>query len=130
MSFTLLVIQFNSFKPITGTRYNARGLTNSHVSNHVETEQIIIAKMHMSFVQVRGSIPLLWSQQPCVKYTPKLIWTTDEELTRAHFFELEKQYGKITVVNLVNTRGYEGGICEGLMSLSQSCPSVKYESCI
>ena len=48
------------------------------VANFVETEQILELKPHSSskapvvcsFVQIRGSIPLLWSQIPNVKYKP------------------------------------------------------------
>jgi len=48
------------------------------VANFVETEQLVElraessskAAVVSSFVQVRGSIPLLWSQIPSVKYKP------------------------------------------------------------
>jgi len=48
------------------------------VANFVETEQIVELKPRdsskpavvSSFIQVRGSIPLLWSQIPNVKYKP------------------------------------------------------------
>ena len=45
------------------------------VANFVETEQIVEittpkAKYISAFVQIRGSIPLLWSQIPSVKYKP------------------------------------------------------------
>ncbi len=48
------------------------------VANFVETEQIVELaprdgskpRVVSSFVQIRGSIPLLWSQIPNVKYKP------------------------------------------------------------
>jgi len=40
------------------------------VANYVETEQIISYLDHqVSFVQVRGSVPVFWSQ-PGIKYRP------------------------------------------------------------
>lgn len=47
------------------------------VANQVETEQLVEVKaddgsqpLVSSFVQMRGSIPLLWSQIPNIKYKP------------------------------------------------------------
>jgi hypothetical protein len=45
------------------------------VANFVETEQLVTLRgpsgpVTSSFVQVRGSIPLLWSQIPNIKYKP------------------------------------------------------------
>ena len=54
-----------------GTRYKRRGLDEEEkVANYVETEQIVLYHSHaLSFVQVRGSTPILWSQ-PGLKYRP------------------------------------------------------------
>ena len=45
------------------------------MANFVETEQLVEAatpqgRVVSAFVQVRGSIPLLWSQIPNIKYKP------------------------------------------------------------
>ena len=45
------------------------------VANFVETEQLVevttpSGTVVSSFVQIRGSIPLLWSQIPNIKYKP------------------------------------------------------------
>lgn len=45
------------------------------MANFVETEQLVVLSdgsntVTSSFVQVRGSIPLLWSQIPNIKYKP------------------------------------------------------------
>jgi hypothetical protein len=47
-----------------GTRYKKRGVDEAgNVGNYVETEQIFKYNKHVvSFVQVRGSIPIFWSQ--------------------------------------------------------------------
>lgn len=52
-------------------RYKRRGVDeNGECANYVETEQIIAYQHHeVSFVQVRGSVPVFWSQ-PGYKYRP------------------------------------------------------------
>lgn len=52
-------------------RYKRRGVDeDGEVANYVETEQLITYQMHeVSFVQVRGSVPVFWSQ-PGFKYRP------------------------------------------------------------
>ena len=49
----------------TGARYLMRGADpQGHVANFVETEQLIESEgIVSSFVQIRGSIPLIWSQK-------------------------------------------------------------------
>lgn len=51
------------------------GFLQGVVANFVETEQLVEVKtpsgmVLSSFVQIRGSIPLLWSQVPNIKYKP------------------------------------------------------------
>ena len=48
-----------------GTRYNARGIDDEgQVANFVETEQLtyINRQRVLSFVQIRGSVPVFWEQ--------------------------------------------------------------------
>ncbi|CAH1784736.1 unnamed protein product [Owenia fusiformis] len=54
-----------------GTRYKRRGLdADGHCANYVETEQIVEFASHkVAFVQVRGSVPVYWSQTGS-KYRP------------------------------------------------------------
>jgi phosphatidylinositol 4-phosphatase len=54
-----------------GTRYKRRGIDDEgYVANYVETEQILSLRQHqISFTQIRGSVPLYWSQ-PGYKYRP------------------------------------------------------------
>ncbi len=59
-----------------GTRFYRRGIDSEHnVANFAETEEIILHPdgAVSSFVQVRGSIPVFWSQEPSLKYTPKAV---------------------------------------------------------
>ena len=58
------------------------------VANFVETEQLIeIASpkgsVLSSFVQVRGSIPLMWSQIPNIKYKPTTRLAPPETFSKA-----------------------------------------------
>ena len=84
-SFSLLLISRRSIYR-NGRRYNTRGVDMfGHVANFVETEQIVLQNNGLisSFVQVpfsfsyshsqiRGSIPLEWSQTPTLKYSPSI----------------------------------------------------------
>ena len=58
-----------------GTRFTRRGIdSQGNTANCVETEQILIfpnGKM-TSYVQIRGSIPVLWSSPVHCKYDPKV----------------------------------------------------------
>ncbi len=58
--------------------YSGTSFVQGTVANFVETEQVVELTPRdsskppvlSSFVQIRGSIPLLWSQIPNVKYKP------------------------------------------------------------
>ena len=74
-----------------GTRYLKRGISDGgNVANHVEIEQIVYeSNYHLfnyqsqgsfsSFVQVRGSIPLYWSQSTATTTTMTTTTTTLDE---------------------------------------------------
>ncbi|KAG2226042.1 hypothetical protein INT45_002508 [Circinella minor] len=115
-----LVTRRSRFRP--GTRFFSRGIdAEGHVSNYVETEQLvlydgpdgttpIIGKKQLSYVQTRGSIPVYWSQIINLKYTPRL-WVGESRKSlaaaRAHFDEQIRIYGPQILVNLINKKGYE-----------------------
>lgn len=67
-----------------GTRYHSRGIDmQGHVSNFVETEQIIIdgTDRISSLLQVRGSIPLYWRQNIDMRYKPIIeVYNFDENV--------------------------------------------------
>lgn len=97
-----------------GTRYHSRGIDqNGHVSNHVETEQIVkldVSQQMYSYVQTRGSVPFFWRQVINVRYTPLLVIDRREntlEAMRKHFQDQESRYGDQVVLNLLNGKGYE-----------------------
>jgi hypothetical protein len=49
----------------TGARYHMRGAdAQGYVANFVETEQLVLYDgLCSSFVQIRGSIPIIWNQR-------------------------------------------------------------------
>ncbi|RKO95679.1 Synaptojanin, partial [Caulochytrium protostelioides] len=115
-----LISRRSRFRP--GTRYNSRGIDEQgHVSNFVETEQIIQSsakQLQASYVQVRGSIPLFWAQVVCVKYVPRLSLQDPHsamtaDAIRRHFDSLCAIYGRVVAVNLTNLVGYEAPMAKG-----------------
>ncbi|KHN11008.1 Polyphosphoinositide phosphatase [Glycine soja] len=95
-------------------RYLKRGVNDrGRVANDVETEQIVLdeesgsckGKMS-SVVQMRGSIPLFWSQEAS-RFSPKpdiILQRYDPtyQATKLHFEDLAKRYGNpIIVLNLI-----------------------------
>ncbi|XP_028792327.1 phosphoinositide phosphatase SAC1 isoform X2 [Neltuma alba] len=99
-----------------GTRYLKRGVNDrGRVANDVETEQIVLDEEAGSFkgkmssvVQMRGSIPLFWSQEAS-RFSPKpdiILQRYDPtyEATKLHFEDLAQRYGNpIIVLNLIKT---------------------------
>ncbi|XP_018048607.1 PREDICTED: phosphatidylinositide phosphatase SAC2 isoform X2 [Atta colombica] len=100
-----------------GTRYKRRGVDDDgKCANYVETEQLVWYHDHqVSFVQVRGSVPVYWSQ-PGYKYKPPPRIDKDEAETQIafekHFGEELAFYGPICIVNLVEQTGKERIIWE------------------
>lgn len=115
-----------------GTRYKRRGLDeHGHCANYVETEQILQYKSHVvSFVQIRGSIPLFWSQQgykyrppPQIHKSKRLFllltpWSCfliilfpgyeeNQVALEKHISEEIELYGPVAIVNLVERTGIE-----------------------
>ena len=88
-----------------GTRYLCRGaISDGSCANLVETEQIILKKC--SFINLRGSIPLEWSQLPGFNYSPPILVTND--YVAEHNQLLQKLYEKrIFYLNLLKTEGGE-----------------------
>ncbi|KYQ94354.1 hypothetical protein DLAC_04650 [Tieghemostelium lacteum] len=99
-----------------GTRYNTRGSDLfGNVANYVETEQIlystcITGRKTFSFVQTRGSIPLIWEQsgrkiKPEIKINPDV--TINKTSFKLHFDQQIKYYGNQTIVTLLDQKGSE-----------------------
>ncbi|KAM7254653.1 hypothetical protein ACFE04_004033 [Oxalis oulophora] len=98
-----------------GPRYLKRGLNEEgSVANFVEIEQILFnvvpegeTMQISSVVQIRGSIPLFWSQKSKLNIKPKIIVSKKDanyKATKLHFEQLVKRYGRqIVVLNLLKT---------------------------
>ncbi|ORX58770.1 hypothetical protein DM01DRAFT_360054 [Hesseltinella vesiculosa] len=116
MTFALISRRSNER---AGTRYFSRGIDqDGHVSNFVETEQcmsfidITGQPLNLSFLQIRGSIPLFWGQIPNARYVPRLwyepvISSKATQSARLHFEDQLQRYGSLVLVNLINKVGYE-----------------------
>lgn len=117
-----------------GTRYFRRGIDNNgNVANFNETEQIVVATSSnpavysndnntknkiahnlvnvLSFLQIRGSIPLHWAEINNLQYKPQLAVSRNLNVNSSylHFKSLFNDYecDKVYVVNLVNSKGHE-----------------------
>ncbi|XP_034485744.1 phosphatidylinositide phosphatase SAC2 isoform X1 [Drosophila innubila] len=109
--FTLALVSRRS-RHRAGTRYKRRGVDEKgNCANYVETEQILSFRHHqLSFTQVRGSVPIFWSQ-PGYKYRPPP--RLDRGLAETHqAFELHftkelSIYERVCIVNLVEQSGKE-----------------------
>lgn len=108
-----------------GLRYTVRGADiKGHVANFVETEQIVShGDTFVSFVQVRGSAPVLWAQRAALAYKPiPTLKNVDaggkgslgQTAFESHFKRLSSVYGPVTAVSLIETDGREGGISKEL----------------
>lgn len=96
-----------------GTRYKKRGLDeNGKCANYVETEQIFTYGTHtVSFVCVRGSVPLFWSQVGHKYRPPPRLERSEVENSQAfgrHFEEEFNIYGdNVVAINLIERTGRE-----------------------
>ncbi|KAL5062580.1 hypothetical protein RYX36_024317 [Vicia faba] len=114
--FNMIIIARRS-RHYAGTRYLKRGVNKrGRVANDVETEQIVFADASdgspmqiSSVVQLRGSIPLFWSQEASpLNMKPDIILSHKDamfEATKLHFDNLVTRYGNpIIILNLIKTR--------------------------
>ncbi|KAK4163595.1 Phosphatidylinositide phosphatase SAC2 [Cladorrhinum sp. PSN259] len=121
--FDITVISRRSVKR-AGLRYLRRGIDEEgNVANSVETEQILSssdatwdpnAKVY-SFVQIRGSFPVFFSQSPySLKPVPVLQHSPDSNYAalKKHFDGLRQKYDSVQIVNLVEKHGVEAPIGE------------------
>ncbi|XP_076043894.1 phosphatidylinositide phosphatase spermathreecae isoform X2 [Oratosquilla oratoria] len=119
-AYTLSLISRRS-RHRAGTRYKRRGVDESgRVANYVETEQIISFSHHrVAFLQVRGSVPVYWSQ-PGYKYRPPPRLDKDTTETAAaftkHFEEEVVRFGQVVCVNLVAQTGKEKVIADAYLN--------------
>ncbi|KAF8275070.1 SacI homology domain-containing protein [Lactarius quietus] len=122
-----------------GLRYQRRGVDDeAHVANFVETETVIRLDREnivniFSHVQIRGSIPLFWTQSGAgLKPPPQLSQeTTHQQNLKAlsrHFTRMLPTYGPHTIVNLAERHGKEGVLTNAYREYVEEAqlPDVKY----
>ncbi|KAI5926943.1 SacI homology domain-containing protein [Camillea tinctor] len=114
--YMISVISRRSVKR-AGLRYLRRGIDDEgYTANSVETEQILStpswdpsSKIY-SFVQVRGSIPIFFTQSPYSLKPIPVVQHSPEANFRAfkkHMDRLGQNYGSLQLVNLVERHGVE-----------------------
>ncbi|KAG6817615.1 hypothetical protein H0H87_006243 [Tephrocybe sp. NHM501043] len=132
-----------------GTRYFRRGIDHEgHVANFNETEQLLLVEgpttpgaqristdmfaTKLSFVQIRGSIPVFWAEVNTLRYKPDLQIMDLQEtanMMKAHLQEQVSIYGNQYLVSLVNHKGYEKPVKEAYERYvtELNLPNVRYE---
>lgn len=124
--FVLTLISRRSTKR-SGLRYLRRGIDDEgYVANFAETEQILSSADWSSqipirsFLQIRGSIPLYYSQSP-YSFKPAVVFQNspqaNEKAYSKHFQMLKNHYGAIQIAVLVDRHGNEKAIGESYESL-------------
>ncbi|KAG2157447.1 SacI homology domain-containing protein [Suillus clintonianus] len=104
-----------------GLRYQRRGVDDeAQVANFVETEVIMRVQRNgisnvFSYVQIRGSIPLFWTQsgysmKPPPILAPERTPAQNLDAIKRHFRHSVPVYGPHTIVNLAEQHGKEGMI--------------------
>ncbi|XP_010253772.1 PREDICTED: phosphoinositide phosphatase SAC8 isoform X2 [Nelumbo nucifera] len=116
-----------------GTRMWRRGANlEGDTANFIETEQLFeFEGFRSSFLQIRGSIPLLWEQIVDLSYKPRLRIINHEETPKAverHFHDLTQRYGETVAVDLTDKHGDEGQLSMAYASEMEKLPHVRYVS--
>lgn len=113
----------------SGMRFLVRGIDkNGNVANFAETEQIVIYKRPssdivdvISYLQLRGSIPIFWTQMPNLQLNPTILFDSDNRENYSAFEKhtntITKDYGKVVFINLIDKKGDQNNIGEYLNSL-------------
>lgn len=116
-----------------GTRMWRRGANlEGDTANFIETEQLLEYKgFRSSFLQVRGSIPLLWEQIVDLSYKPRLNIIHHEETPKVlerHFHDLSQRYGDILALDLTDKDGDEGQLSRAYAAEMEKLQNVRYVS--
>ncbi|KAG6878600.1 hypothetical protein C0993_003055 [Termitomyces sp. T159_Od127] len=95
-----------------GTRFNTRGVDDDgNTANFVETETVFCTDQHcVSYVQVRGSVPLFWEQQGLQTFGQRIQITRPQASQPAferHFLQLMDEYGAVHAINLLGSKENE-----------------------
>eukprot|EP01098_Paradermamoeba_levis_P012311 TRINITY_DN5363_c0_g1_i1.p1 TRINITY_DN5363_c0_g1~~TRINITY_DN5363_c0_g1_i1.p1 ORF type:complete len:602 (-),score=219.09 TRINITY_DN5363_c0_g1_i1:139-1899(-) len=105
-----------------GTRYTRRGCDpKGDAANNVETEQIVVHQDNVeAFVQTRGSVPVVWRQNPTLKYNPPIRVAASNTVCfnafQTHVRKQMEKYGKQVLVSLIDQKGRELGLYNSYVS--------------
>ncbi|WJX82148.1 Phosphoinositide phosphatase sac8 [Trifolium repens] len=114
-----------------GTRMWRRGANfEGDTANFIETEQLLeLEEFKFSFLQVRGSIPILWEQIVDLSYKPHLRVINHEQthnIVERHFHDLSQRYGDVLAVDLTDKHGEEGQLSAAYAAEMQNQQNVRY----
>lgn len=96
-----------------GTRFNVRGVNDhGHVANFVETEIVIhLNQTTLSYIIVRGSIPLFWEQPGIQVGSHRIRMSRGSEISQPaydkHMFLLRERYENVVLINLLSSKESE-----------------------
>lgn len=109
-------------KTRAGMRFISRGSDAAgNVSNYVETEQILTfinddSYEVYTYLQTRGSIPIIWKQSPNLKWSPTLMIESNlmknKSAFKYHIDKIKKSYGENYIINLIDKKGSQKRIGE------------------
>ena len=112
---------------------------NGHVANFVETEEIAVQQQRIySFVQIRGSCPLFWSQNPTGELKRPFRYGPEKESHRRahqHLDGMVKSYGpEISVCILTSRCGKEKRLTEEFEQIANErgmvCRQLDFNECM
>ena len=133
-TFDFLLISRRGCKR-SGARFLTRGADPlGNVANFVETEQVVHLKgVTSSYVQSRGSIPLLWTQRARsvkdIKPAPTVLNSVCQRMAFLRHIEMQTvAYLEQVMVNLIDQKGGEEAVGEAFetQSFLASRPNLKY----
>ena len=122
-------------KSRAGLRFLNRGADkNGHVSNFAETEQILTVFGEegyriFSYMQIRGTIPFLWTQTPDCKWMPNVQISQNvdlnKEVYKKHLQFCLNEYRDVTMINLVDNKpgGFHQKLGQKFAELNKEYPS-------
>lgn len=125
-------------KTRAGMRFISRGSDSmGNVSNYVETEQIMTFINEdfyevYSYLQTRGSIPIIWKQSPNLKWAPKPLIEANPMKNKSafkyHIDKIKKAYGENHLVNLIDKKGSQKIIGEFFTEMvrTENDPLIHY----
>ncbi len=122
-------------KSRAGFRFVSRGADSmGNVSNFAETEQIIsfMNEDHLivyTYLQTRGSIPILWKQTPNLGWSPKVLMEQNsmkmKNVFENHMNKIKNTYKANHLINLIDKKGSQKMIGDYFSEMIRQFPDPK-----